>query len=145
MSLDSLSENDLADLPEKAQKQVFNALVSRQHSGPLPSPSDIAQYDKYIPDGAERIMSMAEKEQEFRHTITTNSLEQARRANHRGQTFGFLIAVLALSISAAVTLFGFPWVGGVIGGTTVVSLVTAFIYGKSRSDSESVSDEESAS
>lgn len=54
-------------------------IARRFHSGPLPPPSDLAQYNDIISNGADRIMAMAEKEQAVRHeTIRQDNLQQAR-------------------------------------------------------------------
>lgn len=42
-------------------------IARRFHSGSLPPPSDLAQYNDIISNGADRIMAMAEKEQAVRH------------------------------------------------------------------------------
>lgn len=41
-------------------------LVSQQWAGPLPPPGALAQFDTIIPNGAERIMAMVEREQQHR-------------------------------------------------------------------------------
>lgn len=41
----------------------------QQHSGPLPAPADYERYSQLIPNGGERIMAMAEKEQHHRHRL----------------------------------------------------------------------------
>lgn len=41
-------------------------MVSAQWQGPLPPPGALEQFDRVIPDGAERIMVMCEKEQDAR-------------------------------------------------------------------------------
>lgn len=46
-------------------------MIERSHSGPLPTANELKKYDQIIPNGAERIMKMAER-------------EQAGRINHRG-------------------------------------------------------------
>lgn len=42
------------------------SIVSAQWQGPLPPPGALEQFDRIIPNGAERIMVMCEKEQESR-------------------------------------------------------------------------------
>lgn len=42
------------------------SIVSAQWQGPLPPPGALEQFDRIIPNGAERIMVMCEKEQEAR-------------------------------------------------------------------------------
>lgn len=50
--------------PEQANSLSAFFAVSR--SGPLPTPADLEHYARVIPDGADRIMSMAEREQAMR-------------------------------------------------------------------------------
>ncbi len=55
----------LEPLPPKDKERLGLLLaariVSKIHRGPLPPPEDIAAYNNYIPDGANRIMCMAEE------------------------------------------------------------------------------------
>lgn len=55
--------------PGKATEvvQMVQMTISRQHSGPLPSPEDFAGYEAAHPGTAERILSMAERAQAHRH------------------------------------------------------------------------------
>lgn len=44
-------------------------MIAAQWQGPLPPPGALEQFDKIIPNGAERIMVMCEKEQDSRLSI----------------------------------------------------------------------------
>jgi hypothetical protein len=48
----------------------------------------------------------------------------------RGQIFGFVIGLTALGASMLALAMGSPAVAGVIGGATVVGLVSVFIVGR---------------
>ena len=48
----------------------------------------------------------------------------------RGQWLATGLAVLCIVASVVVTLNGHDWVGGVLGGSTVVSLATIFVVGQ---------------
>ena len=50
----------------KPNKQEVKASITQvqQWSGPLPDPNSLARYNEVLPNAAERIMSMAEKEME---------------------------------------------------------------------------------
>ena len=50
----------------KPPTQMQASIQQVTFSGPLPAPHDLEKYDKIIHNGAERIMSMAEKEQASR-------------------------------------------------------------------------------
>ncbi len=47
-----------------------------------------------------------------------------------GLFFALIIAFAGLGVAAYLAISGHDWVAGVIGGTTLVGLVTAFIAGK---------------
>lgn len=51
------------------QSQITTQVSIAGWSGPLPAPDDLAQFNRIIPNGAERIMAMVEHEQEARHAI----------------------------------------------------------------------------
>lgn len=53
--------------PDKAPGTANGtSIVSAQWQGPLPPPGALEQFDRIIPNGAERIMVMCEKEQAAR-------------------------------------------------------------------------------
>lgn len=84
------------------------------HSGPLPAPEVLAGYDRILPGAAERILQMAEKEQNARIALDQAQLEadvehraeMARMqkrvhtgsfiSDYLGQFFGFVIALCCL-------------------------------------------------
>ena len=52
----------------KNNKQIRTEITQvQQWSGPLPAPESLAKYDSVVPGSAERILAMAEKEQNHRH------------------------------------------------------------------------------
>lgn len=124
----------LSDLsPDKRAKlEVFIAsrVVSKTHHGPLPSPEDIALYNQHIPNGADRIMRMAERQSEHRMALEKVVITAQQKQSGRGQIFGLVIGLFGIAMGAVVTLQGHDVVGGAIAGTTVVSLVYAFISGQ---------------
>ncbi|KJU82829.1 membrane protein [Candidatus Magnetobacterium bavaricum] len=56
----------------------------------------------------------------------------------RGQLYGLIIGLSGLASAIACAALGHPAVGGIIGGTTVVGLVTVFVIGgyKKRDEKE---------
>jgi uncharacterized membrane protein len=54
--------------PELPMKMPVHIQQS-YHSGPLPPPAIIAQYDEIVPGAAERIIQMAEKSQQQYHSL----------------------------------------------------------------------------
>lgn len=112
---------------ESAEVSVTSELaVHTQTSGPLPLPKVLQEYNDLIPDGANRIMSMAE-------TTLSAQIEdrqESRRAERRGQVLafvcvlsvlatGFLLAALSQgTASLTVSVFG------------LAAMVYAFVRGR---------------
>lgn len=112
-------------LPAQTDIEAVISHVIEHYSGPLPPPETLRQYDEIVPDGAERIMAMAEREQTHRHHM--NRREESRAILGVFSSLGIVItfagvASLALSLGYAVE-------AAAILGTTLVAIVGAFIYG----------------
>lgn len=110
------------------QAASFQMQVIRQ--GPLPDPEDLAKYDQIIPEGADRIMKMAEHQSAHRIEIEKVVISSQQVQSQRGQNFGLVIAIVGIGASVFLAMNGHNMVAGVLGGTTVVSLAIAFITGK---------------
>jgi len=125
------------------REQLANALFSVQksysvsiqhethHSGPLPSPDTLQQYNEVIPNGAERIMVMAEAQSEHRKSLEAKVIESQTRQSERGQIIAGILAFVLIGAGVAAFLTGHDGVAGTIFGVTVVGLVTVFVLGKS--------------
>ena len=70
----SLPDTKIQDRPVSEQKEaglpeIMKTSFSIERSGPLPSPEDFERYEKILPGAAERILSMAEHQQQHRFEI----------------------------------------------------------------------------
>lgn len=110
--------------------------VSVVRSGPIPPPEELAAYDKIIPNGADRILAMAERQSAHRIEIERSIVISQQSLASRGQIFGLVIAMFVVSLATYAAIAGQPLFGGALAGTTVVSLVSAFIYSKSAQNKE---------
>ena len=63
------------------------------HQGPIPSPEVIAGYEKVLAGSADRIIRMAEKEQDHRHKLQLQNQSQLVRLTFIGQLFAFAIGI----------------------------------------------------
>lgn len=102
-------------------KAVLGAsIISAHWSGPLPPPAELEKIDQIIPDGADRLLRMAEMEQ-------THRIEDAKR----GQYLGWSLASGAVVAAAAVSLCRGPWqVSVALVGIPVLGAVQALIQGR---------------
>ena len=99
-------------------------------SGPMPPPSVLEGYEHLVKGAAERILIMAESDAKHQQEIEFAALRAMEAEVKRGQFFGFVIGLTALGASMLALAMGSPAVAGVIGGTTVIGLVSVFIVGR---------------
>ena len=104
-------------------------------SGPLPAPEVLRGYDEILSGAAERIIRMAEKEQTNAHEAGLLALRESATGNRRGQIIGGIVALAALGTAAFLGYHGHSAAAGIVGGTTVVGLVTVFVTGRRNSSS----------
>lgn len=94
--------------------------------GALPHPSHLERFDTIIPNGAERIMQLTEKEQAHRIRMEEESLPQNFQALKRGQYFGAFISTVALLSAAGTAYFGaHPAVSVALVGVPVLAVARA--------------------
>lgn len=98
-------------------------------SGPLPPPSILAQYNDAVPDGAERIMVMAELQNKHRMSLETRVIDADIRRANWGLAAGFVVAIVGLVVAYLMVDRGHTVAGMTVGSLDLVSLVGAFIYG----------------
>ena len=143
---------NLAELIQEASPEALNAIPSGERtklakvtieqtrfsyrSGMLPEPSELAAYNAIIPQGADRIMKMAEAQSAHRIDLERSVVGSQQKTESRGQWFGFIIALFFGACGLYAALNGQPWFGGVIAGTTLVSLVGTFVYSNRQSRKE---------
>lgn len=138
------ADPDFVNKLNKAQReQLAKALFAVQtsysvsiqqethHSGPLPAPETLAQYNEIIPNGAERIMAMAETQSEHRKALEAKVIQSQTCQSERGQIIAGILAFVLIGAGVAAFLTGHDGVAGTIFGVTVVGLVTVFVIGKS--------------
>ena len=122
---------ELVENPDELleENSESGGLLAVQFSGPIPPPSVLRGYEEVCPGAAQDIINMAKKEQDHRHDRERGGQEAAIADTKRGQWLGLGIAVIVMLIAAAVTVFGQPLVGGLLGTLDLVALVTVFVLG----------------
>lgn len=109
------------------------------HEGPLPSVRTLEGYHKLIPEGAERIMFMAEKQQQHRMTMENKVLQAEISQSLPGQWLAFAIGISTLTTCGFCAYIGEPILAGVIGTGGLIGLVSVFIQGR-KSQQEDLKD-----
>ena len=102
---------DTLDINQEAiQQVVLEAAMQVSFSGPLPPPEMLADYEKVLPGAADRIISLAENEQQLRGRDD----EQKIRRDHI-MIWGSVIVSIAMIVGIVLcAYFGQPFVGSIL-------------------------------
>jgi uncharacterized membrane protein len=113
------------------------ALFAEHQSGPLPPARQLADYDSVLPGLADRIVRMAEREQQHRHLIEEAQVAQPYLLARRGQTFALLAMVIFVAFAGWLASQGEPVLATILGAIDLAAIIGLFIHGQ-RGDSEQV-------
>lgn len=128
--LDSIPRKNRSKLSQVITHYQEQVSVRSVRSGPLPAPEELAAYNQIIPQGADRIMKMAEQQTTHRISLENTVVNSQQKQSSRGQIFGLIIGLSGLGLATFAAVNGQPWFGSIIGGTTLVSLVSVFVYAR---------------
>jgi uncharacterized membrane protein len=129
--------------PEKIGegKRFLARVVSKSHSGPIPSAEELEHLERVMPGLANRVVIMAEKEQNIRHSTTNKVIDKEFTLRGNGQ----LLAIFALSM-LLLTVGYMAYLGDTksaawLGGATIVGVVSMFVTGRWFDSSEGSNEE----
>ena len=106
--------------------------LKEEYSGPIPHPNILKQFEEVISGSADRILKMAEKEQEHRHEFENKIISHKKIMELTGLIFGFLLALIIIGGGIYLLLNdksakGFVLILGGIG-----TIITPFIFSKTK-------------
>lgn len=134
--LDQVAPGVLQKLDRKDQNRLlkgFVCLQQRFHSGPIPSSEEMERYNLIIPDGANRIVAMAEKEQAHRIEMDKTMAPHDIKQNRQGQIFSFFFLPTSFLLGVWLTKTGFAIIGGMLIFFSALSVLSATIKQRKRS------------
>lgn len=123
----------LRELPEKKRDVIISEIIryeQQSFSGPVPHPDHLAGYEKTLPGAADRILIMAEKEQEHRHEMEKDLLKTKRKQHTRGQNIGCGLAIVLAAFASVLGFLGHDWLSGAIFTTTIISVIIVYVLEK---------------
>lgn len=137
MSRNSRNRNQLSSSQPSAEIATVTQSVS--FSGPLPHPALLAKYNEVIPNGAERIMAMAERQSAHRESLEAQVVAGNVASQARGSHYAFIICLVTI-------VGGFVLIGmgrSIIGVSAVIgslaTLAGVFIVAREESRRKSAS------
>lgn len=102
-------------------------IVNRKsYSGPLPHPEDMARYNEIVPNAAERILAMAEKQQAHQIELENKMI----KSQVRGQLIGMTLALIVLCISVYCVSLGYLYLASMFGLPVLVWILAVFVLKK---------------
>lgn len=108
----------------------FAATHQVSYSGPIPPPAFMREYNEIIPDAAERILAMAEKQTQHRIDLENRAMDSAIKRSNWGLVAGFVIGMTAICFGGTAMLMGHETGGFWLGMAGLTSLVGVFVIGK---------------
>lgn len=117
--LDDLPELDELDEEEQKEFGKMTSFITREvmerYSGPLPHPKILSGYEQILPGTADRIVAMAEREQEHRHNMQEKMIKTESRDSVGEMVCAFVLSVLCI-IGAVLVVYLVPTSAGAIAG-----------------------------
>ncbi|MGY2048277.1 DUF2335 domain-containing protein [Methylobacterium sp. JK268] len=96
----------------------------------------LEQFRHLVPDAPERIFAAWEAESRHRREWENRALDGQITTTRIGQAAAIAFGLASMGVTCLALLLNQPWVAGVVGGSTVVSVVGAFLYRHAKDERE---------
>jgi len=117
-------------IPKENEKKLnFHLESTSIHVGPIPYPKTLKEYKDISPDFPERIIKMAENEQEFKINVNKKIVNRGAFGDLLSRIFAFVVVCLFIMISYILIKDGETIAGTIFAGSTLTVIVGTFIYG----------------
>lgn len=113
-----------------ASVRKLEVTAKRSIRGPLPRPDTLKEFENVLPGSAERILRMAEKEQDHRHRMLKRLIVAETRTAVWGLVFALIVALAFLAAAVWLVSIDHTIEGTLLGTADVVALATVFIIGR---------------
>ena len=107
-------------------------------SGPIPPPSYLARYNEVVPQGADRILAMAERQSKHRELLEAQVVAGNLSSQRRGSVFAFIISFVTILGGMYLIYSGKDASGLATVITSLAGLGGVFIYSKREQAKERV-------
>lgn len=100
--------------------------VAMAFSGPVPPAAIIEGWERLLPGAADRILRMAEKQQDAEIRFTGERLERDDAFRLKGLYLGATIILILLALAACALVLDKPWVASAIVGGGLIAIISAY-------------------
>jgi len=119
-----------------SQAQITTAYQREYFSGPVPPPSLLARYNDVVPNGAERILGMAERQSKHRELLEAQVVAANIQGQSRGSLYAFIIALVTILGGMFLIYTGKNASGLTAIIASLVGLTSIFAYSKHQQGKE---------
>lgn len=109
---------------------IAGVLERYTYSGPTPPPEHLREVENVIPGGADRLLRMAEKNQDHQIAWEMKVLGIEGKNSTLGLWFGMFALILLVGAALISLVLGATGVALALVGTTALGLIPAFIKGR---------------
>lgn len=121
---------------EVTDKLIAQRVESMSYSGPIPHPRLLKEFDDSIPNGADRIMKMAEQQSKHRMDLETRVVKANNRDSFLGVIFAGVVAIIIV-IGSMLLIYSDKNIQGLgILLASAVAYIGVFLKSKSRDDKD---------
>lgn len=136
-------EPELLERIEKIARVVAVSEIRHElHSGPMPSPMQLAEYEKVLPGTAKIIRDEFQANGTHVRTMESKAVEYTKHDNVDNRKIAERLVWAALGSTVVLALTGHDWVAGTIAVSTVGAVVTGFL--NKRRDAKRADDSDEA-
>lgn len=132
---------ELEKKPREEQRELLFKIIRQEehHRGPLPHPQILEGYEKTCPGAADRIIRMAEKQQEHRMEMEKSVVTAGNRDSRLGIICGTMVCLAVIIAGIFMThMSDSAAIGAFLSLSGLGSLVGTFIYGTKSNSKERV-------
>lgn len=115
---------------------VASKSEARFFQGPIPEPETLIRYNDAVPGAADRIITMAEQQQQHRFVLEKKAVTATLNRAYLGQIFGFIIGMFCVGVAGYVMNNGHEFGGAVFGVGGIAGLVSVFVIGRKKQNED---------
>lgn len=119
----------IEEAPEEEKDKIIEMAFKTHYSGPIPPPELLKEFDNIIPNGADRILKLAENQSSHRQEVEKSIVNAKNRDSFLGVLFAGIMGIIGLLGGIFLIYQGHSVVGSLFSGGTLVSLVGVYLRG----------------
>lgn len=104
-------------------QRVVAVQAQSTYSGPIPPPEALEKYNNTLPGAADRIITMAEKEQQNRYEMAHKIVNRELR----GQIIGAVLILILIAVALYLAIIGQTALAGIIFGGLIGTIGVIFV------------------